>query len=149
MNVYIKKTDFKDAIKLKKIIRESDKKEVIASHGSLWKAITACLKAKICLSVYKDDKLLCITGLEPDSFLSKKACIFLLSTKFVDKNKLTFYKVIKRMLKETLKDYECLYNFVDSRYNISIEWLKKMGAVFCGESYFSGVKFLYFEFRRN
>ena len=144
----VRDTTKKDLEYIKNNIRQDDINELIASHEDISKALDGCIQSDMCLTFVNKNKPLFIFGVNADSIISKKACVFLIGTKDIEKYPIIFYKFTKEAINETLKDYEVLYNFVDSRYKKSIKWLKKIGAKFKNEVYFNNVKFFYFEFRR-
>lgn len=58
------------------------------------------------------------------------ACVWLLSTIFVSKNKKLFFKELKRELKEAEKKYNIMYNFIYKSNNEAKGWLKNLGFKF-------------------
>ena len=70
--------------------------------------------------------------------------IWLLGSKGVEENALTFARQSKKLLPELIKPYGVVSNLVYSRYGSSIKWLKWLGAKFITEVEING--YLFYEF---
>ena len=58
------------------------------------------------------------------------ACVWLLSSKFVDKNKTALMRVLRNQLYSTGTKYDILYNFIYKSNHGAKLWLKKLGFSF-------------------
>lgn len=61
---------------------------------------------------------------------SKIACVWLLSTKFVYKNKMALMKVLKHQISTAGKKYDVMYNYIYKSNKQAKHWLKKLGFKF-------------------
>lgn len=61
---------------------------------------------------------------------SKVACVWLLTTKFVHKNKFALMKVLKNEIERAQKKYDIMYNFIYEANYEAKGWLKKLGFCF-------------------
>ena len=78
-------------------------------------------------------------------------CIWLLASDELEAVKTTFLKQSRRFIAEMLKTYPVLFNLVDNRNRVSIEWLKWCGAAMALPAPHGpdARLFRYFEFRRK
>jgi hypothetical protein len=75
---------------------------------------------------------------------------WMVANPLIKKHKKLLMRYSKKIIQQMLKEFVLLNNFVDSRNEMHINWLKHMGFEFNGrEHYLSGVKFLYFYKRRE
>lgn len=149
MNINIRESNLNDIEYISRNLRKEDIVELETTHGDVKNGLMACYESKLCMTYEIDEKPIFIFGLEPSGIITDSACVFLVGTKDIEKYPKEFLKFTKRAIKEALKDYSILYNFVDFRYNKSIRWLEKIGAKFISDVNINGHRFLYFEFRRN
>lgn len=70
--------------------------------------------------------------------------IWLLGTKGIENNALTFAKQSKKLLPQLIKPYGIVSNLVYSHYSSSIKWLKWLGAKFITEVEINGYRFYEF-----
>ncbi len=115
-------------------IRWEDKSELIALFGDEWYQKT--------VEVLKDKKFLVLYGLDFQNktvpvaiggFCSVKnanpsiANVWLLTTQYINKNKILLSKVLKQQFAENDKKYQIMYNCI-YKYNHNAKfWLKKFG----------------------
>lgn len=89
-------------------------------------------------------------GLAPDTLLGRRACVWLLTGRGVERVAKTFLWLARRWLSTALTQYEELYNFADERYGAALRFIRRLGGKFDGRYCRRGcVKFLHFTFRRK
>ncbi|WP_424245893.1 hypothetical protein Dip510_000827 [Elusimicrobium posterum] len=134
-------------------MREEDKREVMAASGdgpleALNKSFST---AKYCFTAFYEGAPLCMFGINPQGFISNRACLWLLGTDKVKKCPKDFCRATLYFVNAFLKEYDILFNFVDARYESSINWLIFAGAEFNESKPYGKEKlpFKYFEIRRT
>jgi hypothetical protein len=149
--VTIRGTEEADLPILAENLRKADVIEVWASHG---------LTAKDALLRGYKESLLCCTALYHDVPVAMyglaaannpdEAVVWMLGTDALEKHRRHFMRITKATLQFFQKSYRVLWNYVDSRNEKSIRWLKHCGAAFREAEPFGpfGTSFMYFEFRR-
>lgn len=60
----------------------------------------------------------------------KIACVWLISTKYVSKNKISFMKELKKQFYKNEVDYDILYNYIYTSNKEAKRWLYKLGFSF-------------------
>lgn len=118
-------------------LRKEDEEELIAQLGLNWKEKMLNYSAgKIFKILYGVDNVgkrvpIAIGGFTE---LSEKdptiACVWLLSTNAVLKNKRLFFQEIKKQLIEAEKKYTILYNYIYKSNYTAKSWLKNLGFKF-------------------
>ena len=99
---------------------------------------------------YENEEPLFLGGLAPNSFLGEKSCVWLLTGIGVETRKISFVKILRKLLFDLNKLYPFLYNFTDERYRPSLRFISRMGGLFNWEFIsFQNTRFLYFTFRRK
>lgn len=118
-------------------LREDDKQELIALYGENWLTETLNdLKYRNFYVLYGYDydfKLVPIAiGGFCECFENDKtiACCWLLSSFYIQKNRILFFKSVKRQIKDAEKKYKILYNFIHKTNFSAKKWLKKFGFKF-------------------
>lgn len=118
-------------------LREEDRKEVFSQLGSKWKEKLITYFSNKTVKVlyglnYEKKKIPIAMG--GFSELSEKdpliACVWLLSTDFVLKNKRLFFTEIQKQLKMAENKYSIMYNFIYKSNYTAKGWLKKFGFKF-------------------
>lgn len=80
------------------------------------------------LDDFKDEVPIAMGGFyELSDGSSKIACVWLLTTKFVRKNKFALMKRLKQEIKCAQKKYDIMYNFIYKSNFEAKSWLKKLG----------------------
>ena len=118
-------------------LRDEDREELENLFGSNWYQST--------VESLKNVKFLILYGLGNGNILvpiamggfyevqnkdCSIACVWLLSSKFVSKNKTALMRVLRNQLYENSSKYDILYNFIyKSNYEAKL-WLKKLGFCF-------------------
>lgn len=117
-----------------------DPEEVLLRAAGEGHSFTACYRGQA----------VCIFGVVPDSYLSARACLWLLGSERLEACKLSYFKACKQVVNLFLTKYAVLYNIVDPEYTRAKKWLTRLGAVWGGK-YYGGndVPFDYFEIRRK
>jgi len=132
-------------------LRKADIDEIFASsHHTPDMSIGMGLDVSpYCKTVFVNHKPMAILGLIP--MTETEACTWGFCTEEVTKHKKEFYKFSKMQLKEMLKIFPVLFNYVDCRNKTSIRWLKALGAEFetAKPFGFAMIPFQKFYFRRK
>ena len=118
-------------------LRDEDKIELYALFGSKWYQQTIDnLKNKSFLVFYGKDfennsVPIAIGGFHSiNKGYPKIACVWLLTTIYIYKNKLSFFKMLKSQFKKNNKKYQIMYNFIYKSNYMAKSWLKKFGFKF-------------------
>lgn len=118
-------------------LRKEDLQELEANWGLDWKSkILGSLKdKKIHFAFGKDDKNnivpIAMGGFQ-QIFIDNPeiACVWLLTTKYVYKNKLALLRVVRAYIIASEKKYEILYNYIYKSNKQAKNWLLKLGFCF-------------------
>lgn len=82
--------------------------------------------------------------------ITSQGCIWLLTTKEVEKYPKTFFRTAQLYLANQLNRHHLLFNWVDQNYTGAVQLIVHLGGIFSGKyQNFSKRKFLFFTFRRN
>jgi hypothetical protein len=127
-------------------IREADKNEVETGTGMpvTVALMGACERSEECWLVSQagTGKPIAIFGLV-ESFHS--GIVWMVATNLLMKYPVRLMKISKRVIERWNQKHSLLHNFVDSRNEVHIEWLKHMGFVFNDSGQMlNGVNFWYF-----
>lgn len=125
---YIKIADFKDAKHLAKNLRQEDIDEIKAnSNVSPFHALTQGVKySHLPLSIMNDEnKPIMIMGVIPHG--KNLGMIWLLSSPEIQLISIPFLRNCKGVLNLYLKSFPILYNYIDARNTIHLNWLKWLG----------------------
>lgn len=115
-------------------LRCEDKEELFALFGENWKEQTIeDLKGQNILCLYffneKNEEIPIAMGGFYEHFLEEPtiACVWLLSTVFVRKNKTLFIKDIKQQIDKASKKYSIMYNYIYKSNYEAKRWLRMFG----------------------
>lgn len=75
-----------------------------------------------------DGRVAGMFGVIPESYMSDKGIVWMLTTPEILKMKFTFYKLSRKFIASLLARYVDLYNFVDARNTQCVDWLKRCDA---------------------
>ena len=118
----------RDITQLIRNIRQKDRDEVLASHGTVSQAIKCALRqSEYAFTLRARGRLLGICGLVPVSVMGSIGMPWWLSTKSVDRYPITFYRASKIFIDSAHEQYDTLQNFVDTRYTQALNWLRRIG----------------------
>lgn len=129
-NVIIRGARLEDVAPLALSMRESDRLEVLASHGmNPVEMLRFSLQASILAftAEYREYPV-AMFGISTDSFVGDRAAVWLLTGEVVSSLPITFVKVSRRVVSRFLELYPVLENWVDARYVKSLRWLERIGA---------------------
>ena len=151
--IIVRESNFYDVVAMHKNLRESDVLEVLASHNHTpEEALHSCIKdGGFSYTIEVTGQPVGIFGINPDTILGNRATIWFLATDGIDKIRRRFLMNSGKFIKIFLEHYSYLYNWVDSRNESSVEWLKFCGAkVEEAKPYgVEGKPFRYFYFERE
>jgi hypothetical protein len=129
-DVQIRTAVYADVQQMKNRIRESDRREVEASHGHTpeealsYSYTTSCFKATV---IYKGDPV-AMFGVVKDETEASAGSVWMLATNGIYDMKPQFLRLSRRFIALMQEQFTILYNFVDARNAASIEWLTWCGA---------------------
>lgn len=129
-DVMVRDAEMEDIEYLKDHMKEADKNEIWASdHFTPEEALRHALE----VSTYKftflyKGEVVGMFGVNPETLLSNRAVVWMLTSDRIENMKKTFAKVSKEFIRSLQRIYPTLYNLVDSRHTTSIHWLKWAGA---------------------
>lgn len=100
------------------------------------------------LTLWYQGQVVAMFGIVPESLLSNRAMVWLLTTDTIYKMKISFAKLSLRVLSLMLSRYGLVYNFVDARNEQCLNWLRWLGAnIYPAQPYgLDSLPFHYFEF---
>lgn len=129
-SAYVVPTTVEHVKKFVEIIREEDKAEVIASHGSVLDAVMqSVLHSDFCETIMtSNDEIAGIYGVCPLG--NGEASPWFLSSVHLPKVKIEFLRGGREWIERVNEVYPVLTNYVDADYKISIDWLRFMGFTF-------------------
>jgi hypothetical protein len=143
MNLHEKPTTQADINSLIENIREEDRREIISKTGSedIKKTlVNGWLISDYCNSFFKDDVLIGIYGV----VAAEKKEIgspFMLLTKEIKSTPIGFLKHCREKVSDMEKRYSILFNYIDSRNDLHLRWLKWLGFEIINEKIFNKVPF--------
>lgn len=111
-------------------MREADAREVEASAGYLpFDALVCSFDASVhAWTGMIGDYPICMFGVSTVDFLAGIGCPWLLGTDYVERNAQAFLRRSKPYLSKMLGTFPRLINYVDARNELSIRWLRWLGA---------------------
>lgn len=130
--VEFKQADRNDFRLMKRIIREEDRQELEASSGKRYEEIIDKTRdvTDFAVAGYYDGKLIAIFGVRSVTAVTKTGAIWMFGTKFLPKNQRVFLRHCKRCVEVMLENYPIVFNYVDARNTMIINWLKWIGFTF-------------------
>ena len=130
---YIKVSSLKDAKELSKNLREADIKEIKANANSNpYHALYTGVKfSHLPLTVMNDDRVVMIMGVIPQG--KNLGMIWLLSSPEIKNISIAFLRNCKGVLDLYHKSFPVLYNYIDARNTVHLNWLKWLGFNFIKE----------------
>ena len=119
----------KDILYILNNLREEDAIELIFQYGKKWKHKTfnKLKTAQVIVLKDKNQVPFAMGGIEGKDDV---ACVWLLSTKLVEKNKYKLLKEIKRQLALNSSKYIIYFNFICKSNKLAKNWLLKFGFKF-------------------
>lgn len=143
MNLHERPTTQADINTLIENIREEDRQEIITKTGSkdLKKTLVeGWLISDYCNSFFKGDTLIGIYGIVATD--SKEiGSPFMLLTKAIKTTPIGFLKHCKEKVSDMDKRYPILFNYIDSRNELHLRWLKWLGFKTLNTKIFNKVPF--------
>ena len=134
-------------------LRPADRAELAASHpGQDPQELLARFGARSsrCWVLEYRARPAAVFGLAPDVWLGRRACVWLLTGKGVERIPKLFFRTARALLQRALGQYDELYNYADERYPAALRFVRRLGGRFDGTFYRTPcAKFLRFTFRRN
>lgn len=90
-------------------------------------------------------------GLVPTNPFRKEACIWMLTTAKTMEHKVFIGRTTKNAIRGFLKEWDLLYNFVDEGNDLSLRWLRWLGATVYPAAPVGvyGCRYHYFEWRKK
>lgn len=119
-------------------LRYEDERELICSSGTDWKnKIFTNLSDKDFLVLYGKDNMGMQVPIAMGGFYNMKtdddipvACVWLLSTRYVYKNRMLLMKVLRQQIMQKSEKYRIMYNFIYKSNFEAKKWLQKLGFKF-------------------
>lgn len=152
MNIEERNTNLFDIVDLTANLRKEDRLEVQTVTGN--KNIYNKLKDSILSSTYAktflvNDKVAGIYGVSKSPYNNYVGCPYLLCTNELYKIKKTFIKNCINRVEEMQFKFPVLFNYIDSRNKLHINWIKYCGFKIIHDKYFNNVKFYGFMKKRE
>jgi len=132
VKIEFREANRKDFRLIKKIIRKEDMEELKASSGKRFEDVIDETRdvTDFAIAGYADGKLIALFGIRTITSVTKTGAIWMFGSKFLPKYSLTFLRNCKKCVKVMTEDYPLVFNFVDSRNKMIINWLKWIGFIF-------------------
>ena len=112
-------------------LRAPDLQEVV-SRGS--KPLDAIVKGYVygdrTVTILADGDPICIYGAVSTGRSPKSASVWMLGTDGVYTHRSQFIKESRERVQDLIKDYEVVWNYVDSRNHLHVRWLRWLGFSF-------------------
>lgn len=127
--VLVKRATAEDVEEVIRNIRDADRLEIESATGKPYDEVLRGLP-KLCDEMwagFADGKCGVLFGFQKPTFVSEHTVAWLISTKMVDAEAITFIRNSKKVFGLMCKGHEYLFNFVDSRNKLAIRWLKWLG----------------------
>jgi len=152
MNIEERNTNLFDIVDLTANLRKEDRLEVQTVTGN--KNIYNKLKDSILSSTYAktflvNDKVAGIYGVSKSPYNNYVGYPYLLCTNELYKIKKTFIKNCINRVEEMQFKFPVLFNYIDSRNKLHINWIKYCGFKIIHDKYFNNVKFYGFMKKRE
>tara|TARA_Y100001938_G_C8035168_1_gene402940 strand:+ start:421 stop:879 length:459 start_codon:yes stop_codon:yes gene_type:complete len=130
---YIKVSDLEDVKQLSKNLRKEDLDEIKAnSNTNPYHALYTGVKfSHLPLTVMNDDRVVMIMGVIPQG--KNLGMIWLLSSPEIKNISIAFLRNCKGVLDLYHKSFPVLYNYIDARNTVHLNWLKWLGFNFIKE----------------
>lgn len=128
-----KQKSFKDVQYILDNLRSEDLEELKALWGENWRSATIknIMETEFLVLVGFFDKPVVMGGIwEIGGKNSKIACVWLLSTKDVNKHKISLLKEISEEVRKAEEKYSVLFNFIYEKNYKAKKWLKLLGFKF-------------------
>jgi len=133
-----------DIYELVKNIRKPDYEEVKTISNSddiLYPILTGWKKSEYSKTFLVNDKVAGVYGLVKSADNKMAACPYLLCTNELYKIKKSFIKGCKQRVEEMLFKFPILFNYIDSRNNVHLQWIKYCGFNLIHEKQINKIKF--------
>lgn len=112
-------------------LRQADRDEIKASHMiEPVEALKLGLKkSDFCLTAFADNEPVLMWGIKREGYIPNVGVPWMLATERLEDPKVArrFLRMCRNALMEFFEDYDILMNYVDTRNEVSIRWLKYMG----------------------
>ena len=129
--VTIRATEPGDAELLAANMRASDIAEITAcGHPDpLWVARRSVAQSMLCWSAFADGELACIIGVAPVSVISGIGSPWMLGTPVLDANRRVLVRKTPDYIRQMLKAFPHLVNYVHAENATSVRWLRRLGFI--------------------
>lgn len=151
--VVIRAAVAEDVEYLKDKLRAKDVDELWAAHRHRpGEALDCAFRgSSLIWTIERKGRPVAMFGVAPVEERVDYGCVWLLASDELEKIKTTFLRASRAFINEMLGKYPVLFNQVDNRNKVSIEWLKWCGAAMALPAPYGpdGHLFRYFEIRRK
>lgn len=148
--VIVRDAEVSDVFKLAKNMRRQERDEIWAeAHLGPEEALfTSYRRSAFAYSVFFGDELIAMFGVVPESLVSDRGIVWMLTGDGVQKIWIRFLRASRHFVEFLRTKYPMLYNFVDVRHERAIAWLRWIGAdIFPPEAHgIDKMPFCYFTF---
>lgn len=130
-------------------IREVDRKEIYHSTGMdpLEPILHSLRSSRICVSAWAGGHLLCVFGVAP---YKDAGAPWMIGTTHLPRVRRTLLSYPQAFISVWKQDFPKLENYVWSKNDTHVRWLKRLGFVFTGKTIVSrGEIFLHFEMKET
>ena len=114
---------------MNEVLRDADRRELEASSGrEALKVLVDSIRisTKSIVGLY-DGKIIALFGVAPEVLLEGRGCVWMVGSKYLPKIPRVFLTYCEMCMNELKVGYNYLFNHVDARNKIAINWLKWLG----------------------
>ena len=128
-------------------LRKEDLAEMHSAYGMpAMEVLQKCWERSIySVALVCGERVLAVGGVEPDSLLGGRGCVWAWTGKEVEKHKKSFWKASLRVIKKLRQSYPLLYAVCDERYPASLRYVCRLGGKAVGEKFRLYDKKTYFQ----
>ena len=128
-----------DAERLAPVLRLEDAREMATIGQEPLEALLLCLaESSEAWTLWFGEEILGMYGVR-----SADGLVWALTGQAVNRHRGAYYKATKVLLADLRERHPRLWNLVDSRYDSSVRWLRRLGFRYRGKREINGVTFFY------
>ena len=118
------------ALRMAAHVRAAEVREIADAHGvSVVRQLIAEMdRSVVAWAWIVNNEVACMFGISMSNLFAAESYPWFLSTDLVDRHAMAFARACRRLLPELLSLHPKLVGMVDARYELSIRWLRWLGA---------------------
>lgn len=129
--IIVRKLKKADVYKMIHSMREADRQEILAQDRSIKDSLMYGFNnSDKAFAGFINGELACIFGVGRVTLLSNRGVVWFVATPVIEHNQMAFLRVCRRYYAEMCYGYSRMFNYVDARNTLAINWLKWLGFKF-------------------